>query len=146
MGVFATRSPFRPNSLGLSSVKLLSIDYTPEEGPVLYVEGADITDNTPIFDIKPYLTYTDSHPDAKCGFAQDALGYKLRVHYTDGMLEKIPADCRDSLISILENDPRPSYHNTAERVYKMSFHNFTIEFSVENNILTLTNIYLTEER
>ncbi len=145
MGVFATRSPFRPNSLGLSSVKLLDIDFNSEEGPVLYVEGADITDNTPIFDIKPYLSYTDCHPDAECGFADEAFGYKLNVQVADGLLSKIPDEYHESLINILENDPRPSYHDNPERIYKMSFLEFTVEFSVKDSILTLSNIYNTEE-
>ncbi len=144
MGVFSTRSPFRPNNLGLSSVKLLNIDFDSAEGPVLYVEGADMTNGTPIFDIKPYLSYTDSHPEAKCGFASEALGYKLSVNISANQLDKIPQEHLTPLISILENDPRPSYHNDPERIYKMSFLDYTVEFAVEDSALTLIDIYHTE--
>ncbi len=140
IGVFATRSPFRPNGLGLSSVKLLEIDWLSEEAPVLYVEGADMVDGTPIYDIKPYLTYTDSHPEAECGFAQDVLGYKLDVSVDNAILEVIPQESRQSLIKILENDPRPSYHEDPDRVYKMSFMKFTVEFSVNKKTLIVKSI------
>lgn len=140
IGVFATRSPFRPNGLGLSSVKLLEIDWLSGEAPVLYVEGADMVDGTPIYDIKPYLTYTDSHPEAECGFAQDVLGYKLDVSVDNAILEVIPQESRQSLIKILENDPRPSYHEDPDRVYKMSFMKFTVEFSVNKKTLIVKSI------
>ena len=140
IGVFATRSPFRPNGLGLSSVKLLEIDWLSGEAPVLYVEGADMVDGTPIYDIKPYLTYTDSHPEAECGFAQDVLGYKLDVSVDNAILEVIPQESRQSLINILENDPRPSDHEDPDRVYKMSFMKFTVEFSVNKKTLIVKSI------
>lgn len=109
VGVFATRSPFRPNPIGLSSVKLIGVEFREKEGPVLIVEGADLLDMTPIYDIKPYLPYVDSHPEAKGGFAEEKKDYKLDVNFPEMYLEQIPAEKRAALIQILEQDPRPSY-------------------------------------
>lgn len=140
MGVFATRSPFRPNELGLSSVELTRIDLDCKEAPVLYVKGADILDKTPIFDIKPYLAYTDSHPDAKGGFAEEKLSYRLSVKISDDLLCQIPESKRDAFISILENDPRPAYQEDAQRVYKMTCMGFNTEFKVSESTLEVINI------
>lgn len=140
MGVFATRSPFRPNELGLSSVELTRIDLDCKEAPVLYVKGADILDKTPIFDIKPYLAYTDSHPDAKGGFAEEKLSYRLSVKISDDLLCQIPESKRDAFISILENDPRPAYQEDAQRVYKMTCMGFNTEFKVSEGTLEVINI------
>ncbi len=139
MGVFATRSPFRPNPIGLSCVKIEKIVSEEENGMVIYVEGADLADKTPIYDIKPYLAYTDSHPDALGGFADDKLSYKLSVTTlcpTDGISEK-----ELSLIhEIIQNDPRPSYQDDADRVYKFSALGYDIEFSVKGKTASLKKI------
>ena len=140
MGVFATRAPYRPNPIGLSSVKLLSIEDTEREGTVLIVEGADLLDGTPIYDIKPYLAYTDSHPDAVCGFADEVRDYTVKVKFDLQLLEKIPEDKRDALITILENDPRPSYKEEGEREYGMKYAGFDVFFKVEDGELTVTKI------
>ncbi len=140
MGVFATRSPFRPNPIGLSSLKLLAIESTAEEGDVLLVCGADMKDGTPIYDIKPYLAFTDSHPDAKCGFSDEVADFSLSVDFPRELLEKIHADKRDGLIKILENDPRPSYQNDPEREYVMSFADKEIHFKVKGENLRVTNV------
>ena len=140
MGVFATRSPFRPNELGLSSVELTRIDLDCKEAPVLYVKGADILDKPPIFDFKPYLAYTDSHPDAKGGFAEEKLSYRLSVKISDDLLCQIPESKRDAFISILENDPRPAYQEDAQRVYKMTCMGFNTEFKVSESTLEVINI------
>lgn len=140
MGVFATRSPFRPNSIGLSSVKLEKIEFDAKLGPVLYVSGADLMNNTPILDIKPYLAYTDSHPEALSGFA---FAYKkgiLQVEYTDEVMNLIPPEKQNALLELLEQDPRPAYQNEPERIYKMSFSDFEIHFSVKENILYVKKI------
>ncbi len=139
MGVFATRSPFRPNSLGLSSVKLERISYDEKDSPVLYVTGADLTDGTPIYDIKPYLAFTDSHPEAVCGFADDKLGYSLKCTFPHELAKEVEPDVLKSLIDILKNDPRPAYQNDPERIYKMSYCGYEVEFSVaENEVIVRT--------
>ena len=116
MGVFATRSPFRPNALGLSSVKLLKVEPNTPQGPVLTVGGADLLDGTPIFDIKPYLPYVDAHPDARGGFTDTTKFYTLQVQAEPEVLEQIPADKRDALLGVLRSDPRPSYQHDPERL------------------------------
>ena len=136
LGVFATRSPFRPNALGLSCVRLLGLEKTADRGTVLLVAGADLMDGTPIFDVKPYLPYADCRPDASGGFAPDA-GEKLAVVIPDAALEKIPADKRQALRGVLENDPRPRYHSDPERVYAMSFAGLTVRFRVDGGTLTV---------
>ena len=128
MGVFATRSPFRPNPIGLSSVKLERIEYTADRGPVLHVRGADLMDGTPIFDIKPYVAYADSHPAASGGFTDTAEFKKLRVELDDGVTEP------------LENDPRPRYHDDPERVYGMEYGGREVKFRVRGDILTVIEI------
>ena len=140
MGVFATRSPFRPNSIGLSSVRLISVEDTAEAGLVLIVEGADLLDGTPIYDIKPYLPFTDSHPDAIGGFADEVREYGLKVNISLHLLEKIPESKRDALITILENDPRPSYKDDGDHEYGMVYADLDIFFKVESGTLTVTRI------
>lgn len=136
MGVFATRSPFRPNPIGLSSVKLLQVEWDTPVGPVLHVEGADILDDTPIYDVKPYLSYTDSHPDAAGGFADDVRQYALTVMWEDQPVE-IPESVKSTLTGILQQDPRPSYQNDPERVYNLTFSDWEIQFRVSNGIATV---------
>lgn len=131
MGVFATRSPFRPNAIGLSSVRLLRVEQDAKLGPVLYVEGADLVDGTPIFDIKPYLPYADSHPDARGGFAQEAPGAMLAVDDPDGVLDTMDDDVRKALIDTLRHDPRPRYQHDPERVYAMPFADGEVRFRVD---------------
>ena len=140
MGVFATRSPYRPNELGLSSVKIEKIDLKTDKGPVIYVSGADLLDGTPIFDIKPYLPFTDSHPQAKAGFAQDHLTDQLAVSFdcdTEGIEEK---DIRD-LKEILSQDPRPHYQEDKDRVYKMDLLGYHLDFVVEDWVLKVKEIH-----
>lgn len=140
MGVFATRSPFRPNPIGLSSVKLLSLEETQDEGTVLIVSGADLMDGTPIYDIKPYLPFTDSHPDAEGGFADEVKDYSVSVDFPDALLSRVTPDKRESLITILENDPRPSYKTDGDRIYTFSFAEYEISFKVEDGVLSVTEV------
>lgn len=139
VGVFATRSPFRPNSIGLSSVKLEHIDYSDKDGPVLYVSGCDLMDGTPIYDIKPYLPYTDSHPDASGGFTSALADRSLEVAIPADLLSVIPEDKRETLISVLSQDPRPSYQNDSERVYGFGFAGCEIKFTVSDGVLTVVS-------
>lgn len=139
IGVFASRSPFRPNRIGISCVKLIKTDFS-HKGKVLFVTGADLMDGTPIIDIKPYLPYTDSRPDASNGFALDDISGKLEVKCSDELLSKIPFDMVDGLFETLKHDPRPSYQNDSERIYGMSYGNLQVKFKVENNILTIIEI------
>ena len=134
-GVFATRSPFRPNPIGLSSVKLEKVEIDPKLGPVLHVSGADLMDGTPIYDIKPYIAYTDSHPDAISGFASKPAEYLLEVDFPDDLLEKVPTELRESLLDVLAHDPRPQYHDDPERVYGMKFGCMEVKFQVEEMCL-----------
>jgi len=136
LGVFATRSPFRPNALGLSCVRLLGVEKTPDKGAVLLVAGADLMDGTPIFDVKPYLPYADCHPDAAGGFAPDP-GERLEVVFPAAALEKVPPDKREALRGVLENDPRPRYHSDPGRLYAMSFASLTVRFRVAGGTLTV---------
>ena len=140
MGVFATRSPFRPNPIGLSSVKLVSLNKTESEGTVIAVSGADLMDGTPIYDIKPYLAFTDSHPDAVSGFADGVKDYSLKVVIPDALIVRVPEEKRESLIGILEGDPRPSYIKDGERVYTFLYSDMEISFKVEDGILEVTDI------
>lgn len=139
MGVFATRSPFRPNPIGLSCVGLKRVEFTKDRGPVLFVSGADLMDGTPIFDIKPYLPYTDSKPEATAGFAmqEDRL---LSVSIPDELLLKVPKEKQESLRGVLAQDPRPRYQNVPERIYKMHYGNFEVWFTVEGNELQVCSI------
>lgn len=136
MGVFATRSPFRPNPIGLSSVELEKIELTSDRGPVLHVRGADLMDGTPIFDIKPYVAYADSHPDALSGFLGAVTFKKLRVTLPDGVSEPLP----EGLIDVLSNDPRPRYHDDPERVYGMQYAGHEVKFRVSGDELTVLSI------
>ena len=139
MGVFATRSPFRPNSLGLSCVELVRTESRPGLGTVLVVRGADLMDGTPIFDVKPYIPYADAHPEARSGFAPDA-GATLVVRISDALLVKIPESKRDALRGVLANDPRPRYQKDPDRVYAMDFAGLTVRFTVADGVLTVTEI------
>ncbi len=140
MGVFATRSPYRPNPIGLSSVKLLSIEHTANEGDVLIVSGADILSGTPIYDIKPYLSYTDSHPDAKGGFADGVKDYQIEVEISEDIKNRLTKAELDSIIKILGEDPRPSYKSDDEKTYGMKFSGKEITFKYEKSKLKVTNI------
>lgn len=138
MGVFATRSPFRPNAIGLSSVRLERVELHPQLGPVLHVLGADLVDGTPIFDIKPYLPYTDSHPDAIGGWTDElAAGKTLEVNFPRELLEKIPSQERSGLLGVLQSDPRPRYQNDPERVYGLTFGGYNVKFTVDGAALTV---------
>lgn len=140
IGVFASRSPFRPNNLGLSSVELVEIKKTENQGDILIVRGADLLNNTPIYDIKPYLSYTDSHPDAKCGYADKMLNHKLNVIFNDELLSILPQDKREGAIEVLSEDPRPSYQNDLNRVYTMNFAGYEISFRVKDTDLYVTDV------
>ena len=140
-GVFATRSPFRPNPIGLSSVKLEKIEIDPKLGPVIYVSGADLMDGTPIYDIKPYIAYTDSHPDAVSGFASKPAEYLLEVDFPDTLLNKVNPELRESLIEVLAHDPRPQYHDDPERIYGMTFATMEIKFKVNGMKLTVIAVH-----
>ncbi len=142
MGVFATRSPYRPNPIGLSSVEIVSIELNTPKGPMIEIAGADLLDGTPIYDIKPYLAYTDSHPKAKSGFALTDVAPKTEVIITDELLNKIPEVHRTSVIDILAEDPRPGYQDDANRVYVLEYANFEIAFRVENEKITVEDIIL----
>ncbi|MGN0638712.1 MAG: tRNA (N6-threonylcarbamoyladenosine(37)-N6)-methyltransferase TrmO [Huintestinicola sp.] len=139
MGVFATRSPFRPNSIGLSSVRLDRIELHTPLGPVLYVSGADLMNGTPIIDIKPYLAYTDSHPDASGGFALTEREGRLKVEIPESIAQQIPEDKLPGLSEVLSQDPRPQYHSP-DRIYTMSFGGFEISFKTDDRVLTVTDI------
>lgn len=140
MGVFATRSPFRPNAIGLSSVKLDGVELHPTLGPVIHVSGADLLDGTPIFDIKPYLPYTDSHPEALGGFTAGYQGYHLEVDFPQTLLEKVPAADREGLTGVLAQDPRPSYQDDPERIYGMAFGTVDVKFTVKDGVLTVVGV------
>ena len=140
MGVFATRSPYRPNPIGLSSVRLLRLERSEELGDVLVVSGADLLDGTPIYDIKPYLAFSDSHPDAVCGFADEVKDYSLRVEFPDELLLRIEEGTRESLITVLGGDPRPSYKPDGEHEYGMRFASYEISFKVCDGVLTVTKV------
>lgn len=139
MGVFATRSPFRPNNIGLSSVHLDRIELT-EIGPVLHVSGVDLRNNTPIYDIKPYLPYSDCHPDAKEGFVADTKEYALEVEFPEELLAKYPKEKQKAIIEVLRQDPRPSYHSDPNRKYGVSFAGWDVHFTVEENRLTVYEV------
>lgn len=140
IGVFATRSPFRPNSLGLSSVKFESLYKDNKYGYVLEVSGVDLLDGTPIYDIKPYLAYTDSHPEATGSYADQNLSHKLDVKFTKNCDDILDIEIKTTLIECLSDDPRPSYIDNSDRVYRMNFSDFNVSFKVENNVLTVLEI------
>ena len=139
MGVFATRSPFRPNNLGLSCVRLVSVEKSDELGAYLVVAGADLMDGTPIYDIKPYLPYSDAHPDAAGGFAPNP-GKKLKVEYEGGLESLVPEDKRAALTGILAADPRPSYQHDPERIYNLDFADMEVKFTVAGEVLTVRKV------
>ncbi|MGN1240820.1 MAG: tRNA (N6-threonylcarbamoyladenosine(37)-N6)-methyltransferase TrmO [Paludibacteraceae bacterium] len=138
MGVFATRSPFRPNPIGLSSVRLLRVEETEQEGLVLVVAGADLMDGTPIYDIKPYLSYSDAHVDAHNGFAEETKDYRLQVEWETPI--EMPNEVRLALEEILTQDPRPAYQHNPKRLYKMDYNGYRIAFLVQNNMIYVRNI------
>ena len=140
VGVFATRSPFRPNSIGLSSVVLEKVEYTADRGPVLHVKGADLMDGTPIFDIKPYIPYADSHPEASGGFTDKTVFHTLTVEIPPELEKPIPEETVTALRGVLSNDPRPQYHDDPERVYGFVFAGFEVKFRVCGDALTVTDI------
>ena len=139
-GVFATRSPFRPNPIGLSSVQLEKVEFEPNLGPVLYVSGADLMDGTPIYDIKPYIAYTDSHPDAVSGFASTPAEYLLDVDFPEALLQQVPEKQKESLIEVLAHDPRPQYQDDPKRVYGMEFGGMEVKFKVDGMQLTVLDV------
>ena len=139
VGVFASRAPYRPNGLGLSCVRLLAVEESPE-GPVLHVAGADLLDGTPIFDIKPYLPFTDCHPEATPGYTAETIEHKLHVKYNEQMLECVPEEKRDALLGVLACDPRPGYEDNPDVEYGLAFAEFDIGFRVSGDVLTVTRI------
>lgn len=139
VGVFATRSPFRPNAIGLSCVRIEGVEQT-AEGSVLLVSGADLMDGTPIYDIKPYLPHIDSHPDARGGFAVPAAEHRLKVVFPEQWLEKVPEQLRDGLTEVLAQDPRPSYQHDPERVYGFGFARLEVKFTVDGDVLTVCGV------
>ncbi len=140
MGVFATRSPYRPNDIGLSSVRLEKITYDSKLGPVLYVAGVDLMDGTPIYDIKPYIAYADSHPEATEGFAGAVKGKELRVEFPRKLLEYYPEEKRDAIVGVLKQDPRPAYDTDETRMYGVEFAGFDVHFTVSGDLLTVKEI------
>ena len=140
IGVFATRAPFRPNPMGLSCVKLLQVDWDAEDGPALIVAGADLLDGTPIYDIKPYLPYVDSNPEARGGFAAEKKDYSVQVEIPQELLNKLPKEKQAALLGILSQDPRPAYQDDLERLYGLSFAGFELHFKGNNGSLTVMDM------
>ena len=140
MGVFASRSPFRPNAIGISSVKLDKIQLEGPQGPLLFVSGADLMHGTPIYDIKPYLPYVDCHPDATGGFALQSKEGALTVDFPQQLRQLMPQENLEPLLEVLAQDPRPSYQNTPDRVYGFEFAGFEVRFTVEDNLLTVKEL------
>ena len=139
-GVFATRSPFRPNPIGLSSVKLERIEIDPKLGPILCVSGADLMNGTPILDIKPYIAYTDSHPEAISGFASRPAEYLLDVDFPEALLQKVAPEKREGLEAVLAHDPRPQYHDDPNRIYGMEYAGREVKFRVDGSRLSVIGI------
>ena len=140
MGVFATRSPFRPNNLGLSCVKLLGVEQTDEYGTVIHVAGADLMDGTPIFDVKPYIPYSDSHPEAAGGFTDHVGDFLLEVDFPEELLQRLPEEKRAAAIGVLSHDPRPSYQKDSDRVYGLTFGGYDIRFTVKDKCLSVCSV------
>ncbi len=140
VGVFATRSPFRPNAIGLSSVRLLGVEKHSQYGMVIRFAGGDMLDGTPVLDIKPYLPYVDSHPDAKGGFAEERKDYALDVVVSEELLQRVPKEKQQALRGVLAGDPRPSYQNDPDRVYGMEFAGLEVKFRVQDSILYVVKI------
>ena len=145
MGVFATRSPYRPNPIGLSSVRLVAVEMSPVEGPILRVAGADLMDGTPIFDIKPYLAYTDSHPEATGGFVQGLTDRSVTVNCPEELVASLDPATRTALLAVLAHDPRPTYQNDPDRVYGMDFAGYNVRFTVAQGVLTVLSVELFPE-
>lgn len=139
-GVFATRAPYRPNSIGLSSVKLEEIYLDEARGPILVVSGADLLDGTPIYDIKPYLPYTDSHPEAQGSFAEEHKEDQIAVIFPENLMEKLPESLRNSALEVLRQDPRAAYNKKPDYVYGMSFSGYDIRFTVQDNVLMVQDV------
>lgn len=139
MGVFATRSPFRPNNIGLSSVCLERIEET-KQGPVLHVSGIDLRNGTPIYDIKPYLPHVDSHPNARGGFATEVKDYELEVIFPEELLQVFPKEKQKAIVEVLRQDPRPFYHHNPKRKYGVSFAGYDVHFTVEEQVLTVFEV------
>lgn len=139
-GVFATRSPFRPNPIGLSCVKLVKIILEGEDAPKLIVAGADLMDGTPIYDVKPYLPYADAIPDARGGFGQEHRNDRIRVDFPEELLERLPAEKRGAALAVLAQDPRAAYHKQPDYVYGMAFAGWDVRFTVREGILTVTDV------
>ena len=141
MGVFATRSPFRPNPIGLSCVRLQRVELHTAEGPVLWVAGIDLLDGTPIYDVKPYLPYADCHPEATGGFAQEVMGHRLEVAFPEELLALVPPEKREALREVLAQDPRPGYqHNEPDRRYGVAFAGLDVRFTVEEDVLLVREV------
>ena len=140
VGVFATRSPFRPNPIGLSSVRLERVELTEHRGPVIHVSGVDLRDGTPIYDIKPYLPYVDSHPGARGGFAHEKKEYHLEVVFPEELLRVFPQDKRTAIVEVLRQDPRPQYHDDPERKYGVAFAGHDVHFTVRDGVLTVFEV------
>ena len=140
LGVFATRSPFRPNPIGLSVVRLEGVERDPKLGPVLVVSGADLLDGTPILDIKPYIPYADSHPEASGGFTEQTVSHHLDVDFPEELLQRVPPDKRAALTGVLAQDPRPSYQDDPSRIYGFPFAGMEVRFRVEGEQLTVVDI------
>ena len=145
VGVFATRSPYRPNPVGLSCVRLEKVEKTPDRGAVIWVRGADLKDGTPIYDVKPYLPYADSHPEAAGGFAEAALSHRLQVEWDETVPSPFSEERRAALLEVLSLDPRPAYQNDPDRVYGFEFAGYTVRFSVDGNVLFVKEIVKTDE-
>lgn len=145
MGVFATRSPFRPNGIGLSCVRLKSVELTEKEGPVLTVLGADLMDNTPILDIKPYIPFADCHPEASEGYTKETGKHALQVEFPKELLERLPEEKREAAAAVLSQDPRPGYSSDPERIYGVAFAGYDIKFRVMDGVLTVCGLETKKE-
>lgn len=146
MGVFATRSPFRPNNLGLSCVRLIGVEQTPNQGTVVHVAGADLMDGTPIFDIKPYIPYSDCHSEASGGFTDTAGEFLLKVEFPQELLLRLPESKREATIGVLSHDPRPSYQKDPDRVYGLPFAGYDIRFTVQGDVLQVCDVVKLSEK
>lgn len=144
-GVFATRAPYRPNSMGLSSVKLEEVYYDEKRGPILVVSGADLLDQTPIYDIKPYLPYTDSHPEAKGSFGDAHKDDRIEVVFPQELLVKLPQQLQKSAVAVLKQDPRAAYNKKPDYVYGMRFGDYDIRFTVESEVLTVQDVIFVQD-
>lgn len=141
MGVFATRAPYRPNNIGLSSVKLMEVKQTEKDGPVLVVSGVDMLDGTPIYDIKPYIPYADAHPDARGGFTDSlSKGAQVKVEFPEALLAKLPQDLRQSAIDVLSQDPRAGYDRGKNREFRLAYHGYDLVFESENDSLIVKEV------